>query len=206
MPDIAQVIVFCHCTRMHANLCQRYAACSAKTLAECARESRRWKENLNWQIQGCTVVASHLDELHATVGKPLHLDKTKWNVYNIRSRSVSSQKAELPCCASSLPRKRGGKKVRARALRQHTALENLLTDATQQPLEFYDSRLSAQAAAVTPVVSPDVLLGESACRAASNSPSPAACSNELLEILNGLDAHTVEVDDAVSLHLDGEYG
>jgi len=67
-------------------------------------------------------------------------------------------------------------------------------------------RLSAQAAAVTPVVSPDVLLGESACRAASTAPSPAACSNELLEILNGLDAHTVEVDDAVSLHLDSEYG
>ena len=47
---------------------------------------------------------------------------------------------------SSLPgkrkRKRGGKKVRARALRQHAANENLLTDTTQQPLEFYDSRLS----------------------------------------------------------------
>ena len=64
----------------------------------------------------------------------------------------------------------------ARALRQHTAIENLLTDATQQLLEFYDSRLSAQAAAVTPVVSPIVLLGESACRAASTAPSPAACS------------------------------
>jgi len=99
----------------------------------------------------------------------------------------------MPSCASSLPRKRkdkrGGKKVRAWALRQHTALENLLTDATQQPLEFYDSRLSAQVASVTPVVSPVVLLGESACRAASTAPSPAACSNELFEILNGLDAH-----------------
>ena len=109
-----------------------------------------------------------------------------------------------------LPRKRkrkwGGKKVRARALRQHTAIENLLTAATQQPLEFCDSRLSAQAGAVTPVVSLDVLLGESAYRAASTAPSPAACSNELLEIRNGLDAHTVEVDDAVSLHLDSEYG
>ena len=84
----------------------------------------------------------------------------------------------------------------------NTASENLLTDATQQPLEFYDSRLSAQAATVTPVV----LLGESACRAASTAPSPAACSNELLEILNGLDAHTVEVDDADSLHLNSEYG
>jgi len=73
-------------------------------------------------------------------------------------------------------------------------------------LEFYDSRLSAQAAAVTPVVSFVVLLGESACHAASTAPSPAACSNELLELLNGLDAHTVEVDDAVSLHLDSEYG
>ena len=141
------------------------------------------------------------------MGKPLHLDKTKWNVYNFRSRTVSSQTAELPSCASSLSRKwkckRGGKKVRARALCQHTALENLLTDATQQPLEFYDSRLLAQAA---PVVLPDVLLQESACRASSTPPSPAACSNELLEILNGLDAHTVEVDDAVSLHLDREYG
>ena len=73
-------------------------------------------------------------------------------------------------------------------------------------LKIYDSRLSVQAAAVTPVVSPVVLLGESACSAASTAPSPAACSNELLEILNGLDAHTVEVDDAVSLHLDSEYG
>ena len=89
---------------------------------------------------------------------------------------------------------------------QHTALENLLTDATQQPLEFYDSRLSAQAAAVAPVVSPVVLLGESAYRAASTAQSPAACSIELLEILNSLNAHTVEVDDAVSLHLDSEYG
>jgi len=88
----------------------------------------------------------------------------------------------------------------------NTASENLLTDATQQPLEFYDSRLSAQTAAVTLVVSPDALLGQSACRAASTAPSPAACSNELLEILNGLDAHTVEVDDADSLHLNSEYG
>jgi len=210
MPDLDQVIVFRHGTRMYANLCRRYATCAAKKLAECARESRRWEEDLNWQIQGCNVVASHLDNLHASVRKPLHLDKTKWNVYNFRSRTVSSQTAELPSCASSLPRrrkrKRGGKKVRARALRQHTAIENLLTDATQQPLEFYDLRLSAQAAAVTPVVSPVVLLGESACRAASTTPSPVACSNELLELLHGLDAHTVEVDDAVSLHLDSEYG
>jgi len=29
-------------------------------------------------------------------------------------------------------------KTFARALRQHTATENLLTDVTQQPLEFYD--------------------------------------------------------------------
>jgi len=63
-----------------------------------------------------------------------------------------------------------------------------------------------QAATVTPVVSPEALLGESACRAASTAPSPAACSNELLEILNGLNSHTVEVDDAVSLHLDSENG
>ena len=56
------------------------------------------------------------------------------------------------------------------------------------------------------MVSPVVLLGESACHAASNASSPAACSNELLEILDGLDAHTVEVDDAVSLHLDSENG
>jgi len=106
---------------------------------------------------------------------------TKWNVYNFRSRSVSSQTVELPRCASGLPRqrkrRRGGKKVRARALRRHTALENLLTDATQQPLEFYDSRLSAQAAAVTPVVLPVALLGESVSSAASTAPSPAACSN-----------------------------
>ena len=202
MPDIDQVIVFRHCTRMYANLCRRYAACAAKQLAECGRESRRWEENLNWQIQGCTVVASHLDNLHAIVGKPLHLDENKWNVYNFRSRSVPSQTAGLPSCASSLPPKRGGKKVRSRALRQHTAIENLLTDATQQPLEFYNSRLSAQAAAVTPVV----LLGESACSAASTAPSPVACSNDLLEPLNGLDAHTVEVDDAVLLQLDSEYG
>jgi len=76
MPDIEQVLVFRHCTRMYANLCRRYATFAAKKLAECARESRRWEENLNWQIQGCTVVALHLDNLHATVGKPLHLDKT----------------------------------------------------------------------------------------------------------------------------------
>ena len=192
---------------MYTNLCRRYAACAAKKLAKCASESQRWEENLNWQIQGCTVVASHLDNLHATVGKPLHLDKTKWNVFNFRFRSVSSQTAELPNCTSSLPhkrkRKQGGKTICARALRQHTAIEDLLTDATQTPLEFYDSRLSAQ---VTPVVLPDVLLGESACRAASTAPSPAACSNELVEILNSLDAHTVEVDDAVSLHLESEYG
>ena len=55
------------------------------------------------------------------------------------------------------------------------------------------------------MVSPVVLLGESACRGASTAPSPAACSNELLEIPYGLDAHTVEVDDAVSLHLYSEY-
>jgi len=78
----------------------------------------------------------------------------------------------------------------------------LLTDATQQTLEFYDSRLSAQAAVVTPVVSPVALLGKSASSAASTAPSPASSSNELLELPNGLDAHTVEVDDAVSLHLD----
>ena len=59
---------------------------------------------------------------------------------------------------------------------------------------------------MTPVVSPDVLLGESACHAASTAPSPAACSDKLLEILNGLDAHTVEVDDVVALHLDSKYG
>ena len=144
------------------------------------------------------------------MGKPLHLDKIKWNVYNIRSHSASSQTAELPRCTSSLShqrkRLRGGKKVRAWALCHHTAIENLLTDAAQQPLEFYNSWPSTQAAANTPVVSPDVLPGESACRAASTAPSPAACSNELLELLNGLDAHTVEVDDAISLHFDREYG
>ena len=132
------------------------------------------------------------------------------DVDHFRSRFVFMQTAELPCCASSLPRQRkcrqGGKNVRVRALRQHAAIEKLLTDATQQSLEFYDSRLSAQAAAVTPVVSPDVLLGESACHAASTAPSPVAFSNELLVILNGLNAHTVEVDDAVALHLDRDYG
>ena len=56
------------------------------------------------------------------------------------------------------------------------------------------------------MVSPVVLLGESASSAASTAPPPAACSNELLDILNGFDAHTVEVDDAVSLHLDSENG
>jgi len=49
-------------------------------------------------------------------------------------------------------------------------------------------------------------LGESACRGASTAPSPAACSNELLEIPYGWDAYTIEVDDAVLLHLDSEYG
>ena len=83
---------------MYANLFRRYAACPANKLAECARESQHW-ENLNWQIQGCTVVASHLDNLHATVGKPLHLNQTKWSVYNFRSCSVSSQTAELPRAA-----------------------------------------------------------------------------------------------------------
>ena len=112
MPDIEQVIVFRHWTRMYANLCRRYAACAAKKLAECARESRRWEENLNWQIHVCTVVASHLDNLHATVGKPFHLDRQAF--------------------------------------------------------------------------SPNCL--------------------QLLAILNGLDAHTVEEDDAVSLHLDSDYG
>ena len=56
------------------------------------------------------------------------------------------------------------------------------------------------------MVSPVVLLGESACRASPTAPSPVVCSNELLELFNGLDAHTVELDDAVSLHLDSEYG
>jgi len=50
-----------------------------------------------------------------------------------------------------------------------------------------------------------VLLGESASRAALTAPSPVAFSNELLVILNGLNAHTVEVDDAVALHLDSDY-
>jgi len=102
MPDLDQVIVFRHGTRMYANLCRRYATCAAKKLAECARESRRWEEELNWQIQGCNVVASHLDNLHASVGKPLHLDKTKWNVYNFRSHTVSSQTAELPSWSEQL--------------------------------------------------------------------------------------------------------
>jgi len=66
MPDIEQVIVFRHCTGTYANLCRRYAVCAAKKLAECERELWRWEENLNWQNQGCTVVASHLDNLHAT--------------------------------------------------------------------------------------------------------------------------------------------
>ena len=104
----------------------------------------------------------------------------------------------------------GGKNVRTRALRQHAAIENLLTDATQQPLEFYASRPPAQAATNTPAASPDVLLvcfaGVSASRAALTAPSPVAFSNDLLELLHGLDAHTVEVDDAVSLHLESEYG
>jgi len=77
----------------------------------------------------------------------------------LRSRSFSSQTSDLSSLPRKRKRKRGGKKVHARALRQHTAIENLFTDATQQQLEFYDSRLSAQAAAVTPVVLPDVLLG-----------------------------------------------
>jgi len=94
MPDIEQVTVFRHCIRMFANLCRRYAACAAKKLTECARESRRWQENLNWQIQGCTVVASHLDNLHATAGRPLHLNKAKGNVYI--GWPVSLQTAELP--------------------------------------------------------------------------------------------------------------
>ena len=50
-----------------------------------------------------------------------------------------------------------------------------------------------------------VLLGESASRAALTAQSPVSCNNELLVILNGLDAHTVEVDDAVALHLDSDY-
>jgi len=54
------------------------------------------------------------------------------------------------------------------------------------------------------VVSPDVCWGS--LPVASTAPPPAAGSNELLEILNGLDAHTVEAHDAVSLHLDNEYG
>ena len=128
------------------------------------------------------------------------------DVDHFRSRFVFLQTAELPRCASSLPRqrkrRRGGKKCSSAALRQHAAIENLLTDPTQQSLEFYDSRLSAQAAAVPP----DVLLGEFACHAASTAPSPVAFSNELLVILNGLNAHTVEVDDAVALHLDRDYG
>jgi len=95
IPDIEQVTVFRHGIRMFANLCRHYAACAAKKLAECAWGARRWEENLNWQIQGCTVVASHLDNLHATAGKPLHLDKTKCNVCNFRSRSVSLQTASL---------------------------------------------------------------------------------------------------------------
>jgi len=74
MPDIEQLSVFRHCIRMFANLCCRFAACAAKKLAECAKESQRWEENVNWQIQGCNVIASHLDTLHATVGKSLHLD------------------------------------------------------------------------------------------------------------------------------------
>jgi len=100
MPDIEQVTVFCHCIWVFANLGQRYAACAAKNLAECAREVRRWQVNLNWQIQGSTVFASHLDTLHATVGRYLHLDKAKWNVYTFRSQSVSSLMAELPSCAA----------------------------------------------------------------------------------------------------------
>jgi len=120
-------------------------------------------------LQGCNVVASHLDNLHATVGRPLHVGKAKWNIYTFRSRSASSETAKLPRCASSLPgqrkHKRGGKKARAQALRRGLASENLLTDATQLPLEFYDSQPSAQGTANKPVVSPDVLLGDCAYRA-----------------------------------------
>jgi len=75
-----------------------------------------------------------------------------------------------------------GKNVRTRALRQHAAIESLLTDANQQPLEFYASRPSAQTATNTPAASDDVLLRESASCAALTAPSTAACSNELLEL------------------------
>ena len=123
MPDIEQVIVICHCTRMYANLCPRYAACAAKKRAECSRESRRWGRTWTGKSRAVPLLLHiHIHNLHATVGKPLHRDKTKWNVNNFCSCSVSSQIDELPSCASSWPRKReckrGGNKVRAQALRQ----------------------------------------------------------------------------------------
>ena len=56
-------------------------------------------------------------------------------------------------------------------------------------------QLSAQDEATEPANSSDVLLGESSRSAASAVLSPATCSNELLELLNGLHVHTVEVGD-----------
>ena len=129
MPDIDQITAFRHCLRLFSNLCRRYAACAAKRLAERARETRRWPENLNWQTQGCTVVATHTDNLYQTIGRPSHLDKAKWNVYYFCSRSVSWQTAELPRCSRSLPRKRklGGKKDRTRAANVKLPLTYCLT-------------------------------------------------------------------------------
>ena len=84
MPDLDQVIVSVtalECTQTYVDVMLRVLRKSWQNVRGSRGAGRR---TLNWQIQGCNVVASHLDNLHASVGKPLHLDKTKWNVYNRR--------------------------------------------------------------------------------------------------------------------------
>ena len=93
------------------------------------------------------------------MGKSLHLDIAKWT--SITFVLVLFFCKRLSCLVARAAYHASGnagevgKNVCARALRQHAAIENLLTDAPQQSLEFYDSWLSAQAAEITP----EVLLG-----------------------------------------------
>jgi len=112
--------------------------CAAKTLRERATEMRRWPEDPNWQIQGYNVVATHRDNLHHTIGRHLHLDKAKWNVYHFRSRSVLANTTELVNCISQTACRAGANVSAAeKKLRARQAVDNLLSDATQPSLRTH---------------------------------------------------------------------
>jgi len=124
------------------------------------------------------------------------------------------QTAELPRCVSSLPRQRKRRRVGKMFVRGRFANTQLLRTCLLMPpssrLSFthrgHQHKPQLTRRRLRLMFCLFVLLGESVSRAVLTAPSPVAFSNELLVILNGLNAHTVEVDDAVALHLDSDYG